>query len=121
MTADRLTYDEWAEQLRDGTLLGQACTDCDHVWGTPKGACPDCGSRNVETVELPEDGTVYTETTVAVPPEEFDERNYQVVIVAVGDARVMGRLDGEAAIGDPVTFDGAFENDDHPVPLFVPA
>ena len=64
-----LTHRTWSEALRSGRLLGQACPDCGHVAGSPKAACAQCGSRSVETVELPTTGEVYTETTVMVPPE----------------------------------------------------
>lgn len=90
---ESLTYGEWSRGLKEGRLLGQACGECAHVLGTPKGACPHCGSRDVETVELPTTGEVYTETTVMVPPVGVEERGYQVAVVQVGEARVMGRID----------------------------
>jgi len=118
---DHLTHEEWAAALREGRLLGQECADCGHVAGAPKAACAHCGSREVETVELPAEGVVYSETTVAVPPDWFEERGYQVALVEVGEARLMARIDAEeeeVAIGDEVTFEGAFEEADQPAPLF---
>lgn len=106
-----LTHEEWNEAVREGTLLGQACPDCDALQGTPKAACPHCGSKDLETVELPASGTVYTETTINVPPTGLDERGYQVAIVQLGDARVMGRLEDERVeIGDRVRLSG-FDED----------
>jgi uncharacterized OB-fold protein len=109
--SDRLTHGEWSAAVRGGELLGQSCPDCGATQGTPKAACPHCGSTDLETVELPTEGVVYTETTINVPPEGIDERGYQVAVVQVGDARVMGRLDHEHVdIGDMVLLSG-FDED----------
>jgi uncharacterized OB-fold protein len=118
-----LTYADWATAVTEGRLLGQACGDCGHVAGTPKGACAHCGARELETVELPTEGEVYTETTINVPPEGFTERGYQVAVVQVGDARVMARLepDADAEIGEAVALSGHVDTDEgHPAPVFEP-
>jgi len=72
---------------------------------------------------------VYTETTVMVPPIGVDERAYQVAVVQVGEARLMGRIDtGEededthVDIGDSVELTGYVTGEgDDPAPLFRPA
>ena len=117
-----LTYRTWSDALRSGRLLGQACPECGHVAGAPKAACARCGSRAVETVELPTTGEVYTETTVMVPPEGVEEGNYQVAVVEVGEARVMGRIEGEeVAIGDELRLAGYVRGEGgDPGPLFEP-
>lgn len=110
--SETLTHGEWNRAVREGELLGQHCDDCGRTQGTPKAACPYCGSRDLETVELSTEGVVYTETTINVPPEGIDERGYQVAVVDLGDARVMGRLvDESVGIGDRVVLDG-FDEDD---------
>ena len=118
--SDGLTHAEWSAALRDGRLLGLHCENCGTTQGTPKAACPDCGSRNLEPVELSTEGVVYTETTVNVPPEGIEERGYQVAVVDLGDARVLGRLDDEAVtIGDDVVLAGFLEDDQgNPAPRF---
>lgn len=123
---ERLTHRTWSEALRSGRLLGQACEDCGHVAGAPKAACAQCGSRSIETVELPTTGEVYTETTVMVPPKGVEERGYQVAVVQVGDARVMGRVNREdddehVAIGDELRLAGYVTGEQgDPGPLFEP-
>jgi hypothetical protein len=119
---ETLTYEGWCDGLKNGRLFGQACRECGHVGGTPKAACPHCGSRGLETVSLPTTGEVYTETTVNVPPAGVEERGYQVVIVAVGDARVMARLEGEHVdIGEEVRLAGYVSDEGGaPAPLFEP-
>lgn len=113
----KLSYTDWKEALREGELIGQKCADCGNVTGAPKAACPDCGSRDVSTTTLPKEGTVYSETTVAVAPEGF-EGGYKVGIVQVGEARVLGRLDEDAEIGDEVAFVDVFEHEGEPAPVF---
>lgn len=115
----RLRHDGWARALQKGILLGQECADCGHATAAPKAACARCGSAEIQPVRLPTEGQVYTETTVHVPPEQFDGP-YQVALVTLGDARVMARVEGEAAIGDRVRLSGTVEADREPAPLFGP-
>jgi hypothetical protein len=116
-----LDYATWAEALREGTLFGLACS-CGHTNGSPTGACPHCGSRDLERVELPTEGTVHTETTIQVPPAGFEERGYQVGVIELGASKVTVRFAGSGIeIGDEVRLAGVFDEDDgHPAPLFEP-
>ena len=117
--SDTLGYGDWCDALRDGDLLGQECADCGRTYGTPVSACDDCGSRALDTVDLPTAGEVYTETTVKVPPVGF-EGPYQVGLVQVGDARVMARLRGDVDIEDSVALTGVTEYEGDPTPVFAP-
>lgn len=112
-----LTYEGWARALRAGTLLGQHCGDCGHATAAPKAACARCGNRDLAVVQLPTEGEVYAETTIEVVPAGF-EGPYQVVVVSLGDARVMARVDGEVAIGDAVELHDVVEADGRPIPVF---
>ena len=112
-----LAHREWVDALREGDLLGVVCTDCDRTYATPFAACDDCGSRDLERTTLPREGVVYTETTVQVPPEQF-EGPYQVGLVEVDGAKLMARLEGDASIGDRVVFDDVLEESGDPAPVF---
>lgn len=112
-----LGYDGWTRALRDGTLLGQRCAACGFATAAPKAACARCGSRDLDAVELPTEGEVYSVTTIAVPPAGFDGR-YQVALVSVGDAQVMAQIDESVEIGDAVELQGVVEADGRPGPLF---
>ncbi|MCU4741475.1 Zn-ribbon domain-containing OB-fold protein [Natronoglomus mannanivorans] len=114
-----LSYDEWASALEDGELLGQRCADCGHETAAPKAACGRCGSRGLETVSLPTEGVVYSETTIAVAPAGFDGGSYRVAVIDLGEARVLARLEGDAGIGDSVEFVGSLEGREEPAPLFA--
>lgn len=115
---ENLKYEEWAEALRSGELVGQVCDDCGNTTSAPKAACPDCGSRELSRVKLPDEGTVHTETTIGVPPEGFEDDAYKVGIIDLGDARVLGRLGDDAEIGDEVVFEDTHEHEGEPSPVF---
>jgi uncharacterized OB-fold protein len=112
-----LTAATWRGALRDGMLLGQRCPDCGHVTGAPKAACARCGARDLVVEALPTTGEVYTETTIAVAPEGF-ESPYRIGVIQLGEARVLGRIPDEAAIGDAVALAGIVEADDRVAPRF---
>jgi hypothetical protein len=58
------------------------------------------------------ESVVYTETTINVPPAGIEERCYQVAIVNVGPARVLGRLDEAGVeIGESVVLAGYVEDE----------
>ena len=118
-TDERLEYSDWADALSEGELLGQECTDCGHVTAAPKAACARCGSLAIDTVSLPTEGEVYSETTITVPPEGF-EGEYQLAVVDLGDARVLVRIEDIVDIGDRVAFADVIETDGHPAPTFEP-
>lgn len=112
-----LTAKGWADALRAGRLLGQACEHCDHVTAAPKAACAECGSRSLQVVDLPTEGEVYSETTIEVAPEGFDAP-YTIVIVTVGDARVLGRTEEAVSIGDTVELRDVLEAENFVSPVF---
>ena len=112
-----LTHQKWADALRDSDLLGVTCTDCGTTYGTPFKICNKCGGRDMETIELPTEGKVYSETTVQVPPAGF-EGPYQVGTVELNGTRVMARLEGDVTIGDRVVFDGVLDANGEAAPVF---
>ncbi|WP_135535842.1 Zn-ribbon domain-containing OB-fold protein [Halostella pelagica] len=113
----RLTTDGWRAALEDGVLLGQTCADCEHVTAAPKAACARCGSRDLSTVQLPEEGTVYSVSRIEVAPAGFDAP-YHVGLVTLGDARLTARLSDAAEIGDSVSFQDAVTTPEGPAPRF---
>jgi uncharacterized OB-fold protein len=125
MSGDRetgtLSYADWRAYLEDGDLVGLECRSCGHVTATPKRACIDCGDRNLDTHVLPNVGTVHSETTITVPPVGF-EGPYQVAVIDLGEAKCMGRIEGEerVEIGDSVEFVDTVELDGMPAPAFEP-
>lgn len=115
--SDALTHAAWKRALRAGYILGQECTDCGHRTAAPKAACTRCGERDRDIVELPTGGEVFAETTLAVTPEQFNNR-FQAGIVDLGSAHIMAQFEGEVNIGDGVDLIGTVEEDREPGPLF---
>lgn len=112
-----MSYPEWRQALEERTLLGLECQNCESRTATPKRACANCGSRDLETIELPTTGGLYSQTEINVPPDGFDG-TYRVGIVALGDVKVMARIETGADIGDEVTFSGVLDEGDLPAPVF---
>lgn len=131
MTDAALSYDEWQTALAAGNLLGVACR-CGAVAATPKRACPACGGRDLTQQTLPTTGTVYSETTIAVPPAGHDPG--VVAVVDLGPTRLLGRITSQApeddagdtddevaiTIGDRVVLTGDDAGGDRPAPVFRP-
>jgi uncharacterized OB-fold protein len=116
---DHVDYDVWRDRLEAGVLVGLECASCGHVTATPKGACTNCGARELAGVELPTRGKVYSETTINVPPEGL-EGPYQVVMVDLGTTRLLVRAGDGVEIGDEVAFAGTTVADGFPAPVFEP-
>ena len=116
-----LSYADWRAYLKAGDLVGLECRSCGHVTATPKRACVECGDRSLDTHTLPNVGVVHSETTITVPPVEF-EGPYQVAVVDLGDAKILGRIGGDenVDIGATVECTDTVELDGMPAPLFEP-
>lgn len=108
---NHLDHERWEQALTEGVVLGQRCNECEYVTATPSAACVRCGSRTLIVVELPETGTVYTQTTVEVAPDE-QGHGYQIAFVDLGEARLLARIaDGDCVdIEDTVELNGTREH-----------
>lgn len=114
-----LTFRAWQDALEAGRILGHECEDCGWITAFPRGACDHCGGRALGVTELPTTGEVYSVTRVHVAPEGF-EGGYGLALVDLGAARVLGRVEGEVDIGDPVRFTAVFDGTGDPAPVFEP-
>jgi hypothetical protein len=113
-------YDQWTTTLREEqALIGQRCPGCGHETAAPKAACVRCGTRALETVRFPTEGTIYATTTIHVAPDGF-EGPYDVALIDLGEARTLGRVRGEPGIGARVAIVDVFESEEGPVPVFEP-
>jgi uncharacterized OB-fold protein len=85
------------------------CSGCKKILFPGRLICPECGSREFETIRLSGKGKLETFTITRVAPEGYtDQVPYAVVIVALDEGvRVMGQIadcDPETVkIGDRVT------------------
>ncbi|MEX0874529.1 MAG: OB-fold domain-containing protein [Actinomycetota bacterium] len=60
----------------DPRLLGSRCTDCSTVTFPTQTGCPRCNSQAMETIELPNRGTLWTYTTQGFRPKGPPEGGY---------------------------------------------
>ena len=58
----------WRGRIPRYRLVGARCTSCGRIHYPPRQACPYCGSRSLELVELPRTGRLLSYTIVRSPP-----------------------------------------------------
>jgi len=88
-------FTEFFNALLEGKLIGQKCKDCGAYTCPPKATCDNCGSRNLEKVELSGKGTIKTFTTTYVAPSGYEkEAPYVVAMVELDEGPwIIGRID----------------------------
>ncbi|MCE4608134.1 MAG: Zn-ribbon domain-containing OB-fold protein [Caldisphaeraceae archaeon] len=59
----------WRKKVSVYRLYGSRCKACGKVHYPPKKACPYCGSRDLELIELPKRGKLLSYTTIYAVPE----------------------------------------------------
>ena len=84
----------WREIPQRYRLEAGKCKKCSRIAFPPRLVCPSCSSREFETVNLPDTGTVLTYTVIRVAPTPFsDEAPYAVAIVELeGGTRLTAQL-----------------------------
>lgn len=91
-----LTYEKWADALKEGKLLGLKCNSCGTVFSPPSMLCQECGSEDVEVTEVKDEGLIETYTIIRVPPLGYDDEAPYIVARAKMDEGfiMVGRLIG---------------------------
>lgn len=59
-TADQTKIHEFYDNLRDGRLTTTECRDCEAIHYPPRIVCPECTGDNLEYVDLPHEGELFT-------------------------------------------------------------
>jgi uncharacterized protein len=92
----KLYFKDYNEALKQNKLLGLKCKACGALTVPPKMACRQCGSFDMEVVEVKGRGKIRTFTTVFVGAEGREsEVPYIIVIVELDEGPwLMGNLDG---------------------------
>ena len=92
----KLYYNDYNEALKQNKILGLKCNSCGEITVPPKMACRQCGSPDIEVVEVKTDGKIKTFTTVFVGAEgRENEVPYILVIVELEEGPwIMGNLEG---------------------------
>ena len=63
------------DNLREGKLTTTKCKDCGTIHWPPRFLCPECLSENIEWVDMPKTGKIYSFTVAygGLPPELVDK------------------------------------------------
>jgi len=92
----KLTFNKYSEALAQDKLLGLKCKECNRVTVPPTMVCRECGSLDMDIVEVKGAGKIKTFTANFVPAEgREDESPYITAIVELDDGPwIMGNLTG---------------------------
>ena len=112
----KLIFQQYNEALKENRIMGLRCSNCRETIFPAKILCPQCGSNNLDPIQLKNSGIVCTFTTNYIPAESREaEVPYVIVIVELDDGPwIMGNLTGIApdqvtmkVIGQRVSMVGA--------------
>jgi len=81
----------WRFKDRLIKLTASKCKDCGFTTYPPKSACPKCGSKNVEILQLPRRGKVVSYTILNVPIKGFDAPLI-IALIKLNDVVVMSEI-----------------------------
>jgi uncharacterized protein len=92
----KLYFKDYNEALKQNKILGLKCKACGALTVPPKMACRQCGSFDMEAVEVKTTGKIRTFTSVFVGAEGREsEVPYIIVIVELDEGPwLMGNLEG---------------------------
>ena len=78
----KLDFKKYSDALTKNRLLGLKCNDCSAYTCPPKMTCQECGSPDLEIIELSGKGEIRTFTQTFVAPQGREcEAPYTVVLV----------------------------------------
>ncbi len=91
------------------------CDTCKNLSAPPHHSCGRCGAGSLRSVTLSGRGALLSFTTIRLPPAMFKgQEPYDIAVIDLEEGlRVTARLKvpvrREAAVGDPVVFEGLVE------------
>ena len=94
----KLTFTTWRERIRAGKFSGLKCNDCGKVTCPPRKVCAECGSENLEIVDLSGKGKIVSFTTCYAVPAGYTGP----YVVAIADLVEGGRVMGDVLDIDPL-------------------
>lgn len=93
MSMDLSVPRHWRRRGSLYRLEAARCRECGRTHYPPTAACPYCGSKSLETVQLPRVGVLESYTVVYTPPEGArQEAPVAVGLVNLGGVRVVAEL-----------------------------
>jgi uncharacterized OB-fold protein len=94
----KLTFALFREGLKVNKLFGLKCKDCGVVTCPPRKVCAECGSENLDIIEMKGNGEIKSFTVCYATPAGFQGP----YVVAVADMKEGGRLMGNVIDVDPL-------------------
>jgi len=90
----KLTFKKFSDSLKKNKLLGLKCKECGQFTCPPKITCQECGSTNLDIVELSGKGKIVTFTVNYVPGQGREvEAPILIIMVEMDEGPwVMGNL-----------------------------
>jgi uncharacterized OB-fold protein len=124
--ADVITLPWWEAAARH-RLVVQRCKSCGHTRLPPAPLCPECRSTDLDWLEVPGRGEVYTYTVMHRPMAADQQLPFVIAVVALEDSggvrmisNVVGCDPAEVRIGMPVELVWEDMSEDLAVPRFRP-
>ena len=82
------------EGLKEGKLLGLVCKSCGKYTVPAKICCAECGSTEIEAVQLSGKGKIKTYTVIRVAPEGFTPPYILAMVELEEGPWLMGNVEG---------------------------
>jgi len=74
---------------------GYKCKNCGKIHYPKHGRCLKCKNRELEEVDLPDEGTLITYTMLKAPPTGIDKHTLLLGIIDLGDVRYTGQIEAD--------------------------
>ncbi|WP_424009304.1 Zn-ribbon domain-containing OB-fold protein [Haloferax denitrificans] len=93
--AEHTQIHEFYENLRDGRFTTTECRECGELHFPPRIVCPECTSDDLEYVDLPHEGEMYSFTEVRGTSAigMNDDTPFVAGVVDLGPVRLSARVD----------------------------
>ncbi|QSG06578.1 Zn-ribbon domain-containing OB-fold protein [Halapricum desulfuricans] len=99
MSDDEITndgYDQALDAIENGEPYALECPD-GHQSMPPRQVCPECGSDDLEEVEIPTSGELLSYNVTYVPTPDFsDDVPFVLGVAEFDDVRLTGRVQADA-------------------------
>lgn len=76
----------WRSRIHRYRLIAARCTSCGRAHYPPSNACPYCGSRSLDNVELPRVGRLLSYSVVYTTP--FEDKSRAPIVIGLIDLGV---------------------------------